>query len=189
MIELLSSAPIIVESQSFGYINTYKYHLFFLMGPRWTSKGLFEVSQGDLGGWMAGLMGGLMLAKSERTTARIHETLPNRLIHSKTHFGGGLQPSQRMCVHSVYTCFLVMDWSFHQWRARVCPLFHMNPFWIRWFLGPSHQGLCLVENAQGMWCFQAFRMAEVFALGIRHIFHWSFFTGVICHRIKAGFNI
>lgn len=63
---------------------------------------------------MAGLMGGLMLAKGERTTARIHETLPNRLIHSKTHFGGGLQPSQQMCVHSVYTCFFVMDWSFHQ---------------------------------------------------------------------------
>ena len=53
MIELLSSAPIIVESQSFGYINTYKYHLWWVRGEhrKVFLKSLKEIWVDEWRGW------------------------------------------------------------------------------------------------------------------------------------------
>ena len=120
----------IVESQSFGYI---LYHRRWVRGEH---RKVFLKSLKEIWVDEHGLMAGLMLAKIERTTARMDETRPrNCLIHSKTDLEVGLQPSQQMGVYCILVFFFVMTLEF-----------------------PSIKGLG--ENAQDMWCFKAFHMAE-----------------------------
>ena len=143
------------------------------VGPRWASKGLFEVSQGDLGGWtwVDGRVDARKNWKNHRKdgwnpTKKLLDTLKNR-------FGSGFTAfTTDGCI--LYTCFFfVMTLEFPS----------MKGFWGKC---PRHVVFFIafhMAKTEPTYCFW-----EVFALRICHIFHWSS-RGVICCRIKAGFAI